>query len=124
MATLFHGTTFQRATQIEVNGPDPRFREAPGDPSVLESFSTCLALGPFPLGTPEMYACGKSKQFLSEKGPAVLVMDVPDDVIALTDQAYFPLSQGVVQFDEGGGLEELRARWPKLRKRVIPIRCL
>jgi hypothetical protein len=34
---------------------------------------------------------------------------------------FFPLSQGVVQFDEGEGLEELRAAWSTLPKQIITV---
>jgi hypothetical protein len=53
----------------------------------------------------------------------MLAVDVPDDIIALAVDAYFPLSQGLVQFDEGKGLEELRAAWPTLRKEVRTVLC-
>jgi hypothetical protein len=54
----------------------------------------------------------------------VLAVDVPDDIIALAvDEVYFPLSQGVVQFDEGAGLEELRAAWPTVAKQIAPLEC-
>jgi hypothetical protein len=118
MAILLHGTTRHRAEQIEALGPDPDFVE-PGGVARAESFSTCVEQGPFPLGTPESYARGKATGFPGEGGPAILAVDVPDDIIALAvDPVFFPLSQGVVQFDEGAGLEELRAAWPTLWKQV------
>jgi len=50
-------------------------------------------------------------------------VDVPDDLIALAvDEVYFPLSQGVVQFDEGAGLEELRAAWSSLPKQIVEVK--
>jgi hypothetical protein len=121
MAVLLHGTTRNRAEQIRVQGPDPDFIE-PGGGTRAEGFSTCLESGPFPLGTPEEYARRKATAFPNEGGPAILAVDVPDDIIALAvDEAYFPLSQGVVQFDEGAGLEELRAAWPTLPKQVVSV---
>jgi hypothetical protein len=121
MAILLHGTTRHRAGQIEARGPDPDFIE-PGGGSRAEGFSTCLQGGPFPLGTPEEYARRKAAGFPDEGGPVILAVDVPDDIIALAvDEVYFPLSQGVVQFDEGAGLEELRAAWPTLPKDIIPV---
>jgi hypothetical protein len=121
MATLLHGTTRHRAEQILAGGPDPGFIEPGGGPRA-EGFSTCLELGPFPLGTPEEYARRKAAGFPDEGGPAILAVDVPDDIITLAvDEVYFPLSQGVVQFDEGTGLEELCAAWPALSKRIISV---
>jgi hypothetical protein len=120
MAVLLHGTTQQRAQQILAKGPDPDFIEPGGGPRV-EEFSTCLEAGPFPLGTPEEYARRKAAAFPNEGGPAILAVDVPDDIIALAVDEYFPLSQGVVQFDEGAGLEELCASWSTLTKRIVSV---
>jgi hypothetical protein len=121
MATLLHGTTRYRAEQIMAGGPDPDFME-PGGGMRAEGFSTCLRAGPFPLGTPEDYARRKAAAFPAEGGPAILAVDVLDNLIALaTDEVYFPLSQGVVQFDEGAGLEELRAAWSTLPKQILPV---
>jgi hypothetical protein len=120
MAILLHGTTLVRAKRIEAYGPDPNFVE-PGDGTTAEGFSTCLDGGPFPLGAPEDYARGKAALFPNEGGPVILVMDVPDGVIELAVDEYFPLSQGVVQFDAGTGLEELRAVWPTLPKEIRQV---
>ncbi len=100
-------------------GPDPEFRET-GATTRAEGFSTCLESGPFPLGVPEEYARRKAVLFPNEGGPAILRVDVPDDTIALAvDEVFFPLSQGVVQFDEGAGLEALRIAWPALPKQIM-----
>ena len=121
MAILLHGTTRHRAERITAQGPDPDFIE-PGGGTRAEGFSTCLATGPFPLGTPEEYARGKAAVFTNEGGPAILAVDVRDDIVALAvDETYFPLSQGIVQFDEDAGLPELRAAWPALPKQIIPV---
>jgi hypothetical protein len=121
MATLLHGTTRHRAERIIADGPDPDFIEPGGGPRA-EGFSTCLESGPFPLGTPEEYARRKATGFPDEGGPVILAVDVPDEIIALAvDEVYFHLSQGVVQFDEGAGLEELRVAWSGISKRVIPV---
>ena len=120
MAILLHGTTRQRAEQILARGPDPDFIE-PGGGTRAEGFSTCLQSGPFPLGPPEEYARRKAVLFQNEGGPVILVLEVPDDLIALTDQILFPLSQGVIQFDVGAGLEELCAAWPMLPKQIQEV---
>jgi hypothetical protein len=74
------------------------------------------------LGTPEQYARNKAVAFPNEGGPAILRLDVPDDIIALAVDEYFPLSQGIVQFDEGAGLEELRAAWATLSKEIVSVK--
>lgn len=116
MAILLHGTTRDRAVQILASGPDPDFTEPGG--ATADGFSTCLESGPFPLGTPEDYARCKAALFPNEGGPVILAVDVPDDIIALAVDPFFPLSQGVVQFDIGSGLDELRAAWPGLAKEI------
>jgi hypothetical protein len=121
MAILLHGTTRQRALSIAANGPDPNFIEPGG--ARAESFSSYLEQGPFLLGPPEEYACRKAAAFPSEGGAAILVMDVPDEIIALAVNAWFPLSQGLVQFDEGAGLAELRAAWPEIGKAIRLVDC-
>ena len=74
------------------------------------------------MGRPEEYARGKATAFPNEGGPAILAVDVPDEIIALAlDEIYFPLSQGVVQFNEGAGLNELRAAWSTLAKQIVPV---
>ena len=122
MAILRHGTTQQRALQILAHGPDPDFVEPGGGSSRAEGFATCLASGPFPLGTPEDYARAKARLFPGEGGPAIVEVEVGDNLLALTDQVFFPLSQGVIQFDEGAGLEELRAAWPALPKQIQAVK--
>jgi hypothetical protein len=123
MALLLHGTTRHRAEQIVARGPDPNFIEPGGGPRA-EGFSTCLQAGPFPLGTPQEYARRKAAGFPNEGGPVILSVEVPDNIIALAvDEGYFPLSQGVVQFDQGTGLEELRAAWPTLVKQILVVEC-
>ena len=102
-------------------GPDPDFIEPGGGPRA-EGFSTYLEIGPFPFGTPDEYARRKAAGFPNEGGPAILVVDVSDNIVALAvDEVYFPLSQGLVQFDENAGLPELRAAWPALAKQIIPV---
>jgi hypothetical protein len=121
MAILLHGTTRHRAEKILALGPDPDYRETLDGPRA-EGFSTYLELGPFLFGTPADYARSKAALFPDEGGPAILTVDIPDRIIALaTDPVYFPLSQGIVQFDEGAGLEELRAAWQTLSKSILPV---
>ena len=115
---LVHGTTRFRAERIIEDGPDPRYREPGGEPCE-EGFSMYLESGPFPFGTPEDYARGKADKFPNERGPAILEVDVPDDIVALAADALLPLDQGLVQFDVGWGVAELVVAWPSLAKRTI-----
>ncbi len=119
MAMLHHGTTRIRAESIILLGPDPDFVEPGG--ARAEGFSSSLASGPFPLGKPVEYAVAKSKIFPDEGGPAIVEIEVPDEIVSLAVSAWFPLSQGVVQFDEGAGLTELREAWPLLSKQIITV---
>jgi hypothetical protein len=122
MAILLHGTTRHRAERILAYGPDPNFIQ-PGGGTRAENFSTYLERGPFMLLPPEEYACGKAADFPNEGGAAILAVDVPDNIIALVVDEFFPLSQGLVQFDEGAGLEELRAAWSTLWKEIRSVEC-
>ena len=107
---LLHGTTRRRAEQIRDLGPDPRFRE-PGGQATDDGFSLYLESGPFLFGMPEEYARGKASEFPEEGGPVILVLEVPDEIVHRAATDWFPLSQGLVQFDPGSGLEELVAVW-------------
>jgi hypothetical protein len=125
MAIVFHGTTLRRASQILTDGPDLDFIE-PGGNTPAENFSACLPFGPFECTeTPEEYAWGKARAAAAEGrdegGPAMLILDIPDDIIELAVDDWFPLSQGFVQFDRGPSLDALLAAWPKLQKRIIPF---
>ena len=115
---LFHGTTVWRAQQLVARGPDADFIE-PGGNTNAENFSACLPFGPFECtDTPEEYAWGKSRtaarEGRDEGGPAILIVDVPDDIIVMAVDVWFPLTQGFVQFDRGPSLVALMAAWPKL----------
>jgi hypothetical protein len=48
-------------------------------------------------------------------------VEVPDEIVALAVNDWFPLSQGLVQFDAGSGLEELVSSWPDLDKRIVLV---
>ncbi len=122
MTILLHGTTRHRADQIKAHGPDPDFAEA-GGVARAESFSTYLEQGPFLFGSPEEYACRKAADFPNEGGAAILAVDVPDAIIALAVNEWFPLSQGLIQFDEGAGLKELRAAWPTHWTDIRLVEC-
>jgi hypothetical protein len=66
-----------------------------------------LETGPFLFGMPDEYARGKAREFPDEGGPVILVLEVPDEIVQKAANEWFPLCQGLVQFDPGSGLEEL-----------------
>jgi len=74
--------------------------------------------GPFLFGRPEDYARGKARRFPDEGGPVILVVDVPDGIVQRALNDWFPLNQGLVQFDPGAGLEELIVAWPTLFREI------
>jgi hypothetical protein len=117
---LLHGTTRVRAEQILEQGPNPYFQE-PGGQAGDESFSMSVEGGPFLFGRPEDYARGKAKEFPDEGGPAILVVDVPDNIVQRAVNDWFPLNQGLIQFDLGAGLEELLAVWPNISREIRNI---
>jgi hypothetical protein len=117
---LLHGTTRARAEQILQHGPDPRFHE-PGGMVANDGFSMNVELGPFLFGEPADYARGKAMQFPDEGGPVILAVEIPDDIVARATNDWFPLAQGLVQFDLGSGLEELVAVWSSLPKEIRGI---
>lgn len=65
-------------------------------------------------GTPEDYAHGKAKEFPEEGGPVILVLDVSQEIVLKAVNDWFPLSQGLIQFDLGAGLDELIEAWPEI----------
>lgn len=125
--TILHrGTTLQRARAIEANGPDPAYRESgTGSLPPAEGFSTVIGDGrPCGTGTPEQAAHNKHALFPNEGGPAILEVGVPAEVMAIlyADSIAAGLARsGEIRFDPESGLNELRAAWPNLTKRVIPL---
>ena len=124
---LIHGTTLHHAKLIIAHGPNPRYREH-GGLGTDEGFSTYLDDGPYLLYPPEVYARGKVAQYQKDRArgtiaecpdmavPVILVIEnVPAEVLAAADRdGYFPLRDGLVQFDTRAGIEELLAAWPVL----------
>ena len=123
---LHHGTTLHRARGIEANGPDPEFRE-PGSEHLppAEGFSAVIGDGrPCSTGTPETAARNKHALFPDEGGPAILEVTVPAWIMAIlyADPIAAGLARnGEIRFEPESGLNELRAEWPNLPKRVIPL---
>lgn len=101
-------------------GPDPQFRE-PGAEIVDAEFSLSIEAGPFLFDRPDDYARAKSDDFPDEGGPVILAVDVPDIVVEKAVSDWFPLSQGLVQFDHGNGMEELLDVWTELWKEIRSV---
>ena len=114
---LVHGTTLRRAEAIVAHGPDPRYRE-PGGHAWNDGWSVYVLGGPYGFKPPEEYAVRKAALFPTEGGPALLEVFVPMAIIQAVDLELFPVRHGHFQFHVGNGMEELRAAWPRLRKRV------
>ena len=117
---LLHGTTRLRAERILQHGPNPHFQE-PGGQTRDDGFSLFIETGPILFGRPEDYAHGKAKEFPNEGGPVILVVDVPDQIVQRALNDWFPLSQGLIQFDAGAGMEELLAAWAALTKEIRSV---
>jgi hypothetical protein len=75
--------------------------------------------GCFPWGRPRITLEEKPRCF--PKKAVILVIEVLDEIIAVAKDEFFPLSQGIVQFDPGRGLEELQAAWPTLAKYLAAV---
>lgn len=123
---LHHGTTRQRAGAILLGGPDVNFREPNG--TTADGFSTTLGNGPTDLGSAEDYARLKAANFPSEGGPAILAIEIPDDLADTMIGGVGELIAGKalnvgseIRFEPGGGLEQLLVAWPSLTKSVTLI---
>lgn len=120
---LRRGTTRQRAEALlnSETGPDALYRDPEG--ILAQAFSAAPVHGPFLHGSPEYCALMKAAHFPNEGGPAILEVDIPDDLIAPVDLLGCP-GKGSnwiyeVRFEPGYGLEELRAVWSKLERKVV-----
>ena len=75
-------------------------------------------------GTPEQAARQKAALFPDEGGPAILEVVVPAWIMAVVyaDPVAAGLARGgEIRFDPESGLNELRAEWHNLTKRVIQL---
>lgn len=142
---LLHGTTRLRAERIVQSGPDVYFVE-PGCDDSQENFSTCIEGHVSAVGDSEEYARGKARQNPSDRGPALLAIDVPEEIVlsaarehlAAFDDVYsgrvrFDWRQatparllaacaGAVHFVPGPTLERLLAVWDELTKEIREVR--
>jgi hypothetical protein len=86
----------------------------PGSFDKAGGFSTAPTHGPYRYGDPQIIAAGKAALFPDEGGPAILEIEVPEEILAL---AINEVTE--IRFDRGFGLEELRKAWPALPKRIL-----
>ncbi len=105
---LLHGTTLARAESIIQHGPDVNFVE-PGGVCNAENFSFTTEGNPSALGESVAYAINKAILFPNERGPAVVVVDVPDDVVRSAVLEHLSLYKGIILYDEAADLNELVA---------------
>jgi hypothetical protein len=69
-----------------------------------------------------MAARNKAALFPDEGGPAILEVGVPEWIMSIlyADSIASGLARGgEIRFEPESGLDELRAEWPSLAKRVI-----
>jgi hypothetical protein len=122
---LCHGTTLKRALAIDANGPDAYFREpGTGQGPPAKGFSTVIKGRPCQFGEPETAARNKDGLFPREGGPAILEVDVPAEIMAIlyADSIAAGLAKASeIKFEAESGLNELRAAWPNLAKRVFRL---
>lgn len=129
---LHHGTTRARAERLLVVPPDAFYREPGESPDVRDrGFSATVAGAPdLGLGTAEGYAREKALNFPDQGGPAILEVDVPVwivDLVRTHPDLSLAAETGEIRFVPrerrlpGVGLDELRAVWLTLQKRVIPL---
>jgi hypothetical protein len=133
---LLHGTTRARAESIVQRGPDVTFVE-PGGTGIAENVSFTAEGWPSAIGDSVAYALGKATAFPDEHGPAIVAVDVPDDVVRMAAVEHLclyagiieydesaelgelvALCGGVIQFDPGDALERLLARWGSIEKEI------
>jgi hypothetical protein len=93
--------------------PDPDFLESGGiDPA--GGLSTYPKGASPAVGTADQYAAGKAAQFPLEGGPAIVEIEVPQDIIDSAIDA-----GGEIRFEPSFGLEELLHAWPTISRRIV-----
>lgn len=133
---LLHGTTRTRAERIIQHGPDVHFVE-PGGVGIAGNFSFTAEGTLSAVGDSPTYARGKAVAFPNELGPAIVAVDVPEEVVRSAVVEHLSLfgelieydegaevgelvalCGGVVQFDPGSALDSLLAKWAALAKEI------
>ncbi len=93
---LLHGTTRTRAESIVQRGPDATFVE-PGGSGIAENFSFTAEGTPSAVGDSRAYARGKATAFPNELGPAIVAVDVPDEVVRRAALEHLSLYAGIIE---------------------------
>jgi hypothetical protein len=133
---LLHGTTQARAERILQRGPDVRFVE-PDGVRIAENFSFTVEGSPSAMGDSLTYARGKAVAFPTERGPVIVAVDVPEEIVRLAATEHLSLFAGLIvynpnaviselidlcggaiQFDPGPALENLLLVWAELAKEI------
>src|SRR4051794_25925744 len=81
--------------------PPNRGRRARPEPPRTRGVFDLLGGRPVPFRHAGGVCLRKGRGTSGRRGTAILAFDVPDNIIALAVDEYFPLSQGLVQFDDG-----------------------
>lgn len=131
---LLHGTTRRRAERISQVGPDLRFVEPGGAGIPAENITFVVEGHRACLGSAARYATDKSANFPGEGGPAIVAVDVPDELVMsaareLAEGIIGPLDDahlldevvgtwGGIMFEQGPSFAALIAAWPGLPKEI------
>ena len=111
------------------NGPEANYRQGAG---IMEGFFVVPA-GVIPderSGSAVSYALAKAinKDYLSEGGPAILEFELSDEQVSaiVGEEGEIAFGKALnarleIAFQKDGGLEELLAIWPTLKKRVVAV---
>src|SRR5690348_13789026 len=105
---LLHGTTRTRAERIIQHGPDVHFID-PGGVGTAENFSFTAEGTPSAVGDSLTYARGKAVAFPNELGPAVIAVDVPEEIVRMAAVEHLSLFGDLIEYDERAELGELVA---------------
>ena len=105
---LLHGTTQTRAMSILSQGPNVSFIE-PGGFGTARNFSFTAEGTPSAVGESVAYARGKANAFPKELGPAIVAVNVPDEIVRLAVLEHLSLFGGLIEYDEGEDLNHLVA---------------
>src|SRR4051794_35004872 len=98
---LLHGTTRARAERIIEHGPDVTFVEPDGS-GVAENLSFTADGTPSAVGDSLAYARGKATAFPNELGPAVVAVDVPEELVCMAAIELLSLYAGLIEDDQSG----------------------
>lgn len=105
---LLHGTTRDRAERILQYGPDVHFVEPEGMTTAGNISFTIEGMESV-VGESVTYARGKAVAFPNERGPSVIAIDVPDEIVRMAAVEHLSLFGGLIVYNEGADLRDLAA---------------